>query len=382
MPKPIPKHTLWYALPVLAVVGPFLALGASNYLNQREDLQRQRNLARVRAMPDAAAEAPEYDFGVMDALAEGTHAFVIRNRGGGPLELALGEASDASVRGEVRPAVVPPGQAGEVRVTWTTAASQPAYVAGVLVETNDPSHREIRLTVRGTVRVQIAAEPKQPTIPAIEPGQAASFSTLVYSQSSSLLPLPQATCSIAGAACTLTPAPADRLARVQAESGYLVSVTLPPDMPSGPFQGVLHVAARAMTGGLHEPLPLDIPFSGRVLRRLAVYGAGVEEPGIVDLGMHPSGRGYRHRLLLKVRDEDPRLNLVRAEFKPEFLQASLAPAGTDGKEHLYHLDITIPADAPQCSYRGVSLGNMRLVFAHPRIPELALRLSLAVMPPR
>lgn len=382
MPKPIPKYALWYALPLLAVVGPFLALGASNYLSQREDLQRQRNLERVRAMPDAVAEATEYDFGVMDALAEGTHTFVIRNNGGGPLELTLGESSAATIRGEIESPVVPPGQAAQVRVTWTTEARESTYHGGVLIETNDTSHREIRLTVGGAVRVLIAAEPKQLTIPPVEPGQAAAFSTLVYSQAGGYLTPPLATCSIAGAACTVAPAPLDSLGSVQAKAGYQVSVSLPADLPSGPYTGVVHIEARAAASAIEEPLVLDVPFSGRILRRLAVYGAGVEEPGIVDLGMHPLGRAYQHRLLLKVRDEDPRLNLVRAEVKPEFLQAALVPAGTEGQDHLYYLDITLPADAPPCLHRGASLGDMKLVFDHPRIPELALRLSFAVMPRR
>jgi hypothetical protein len=150
-------------------------------------------------------------------------------------------------------------------------------------------------------------------------------------------------------------------------------------MPSGPFEGVLRIESQAAPSGTLDPLVLGIPFSGRVLRRLAVYGVGVEEPGIVDLGIHPPGKIHHQRLLLKVRDEEPRLNLVRAEFQPEFLRAAIAPAGTEGKDHLYHLEITIPANAPECVFRGVSLGEMKLFFDHPRIPELSLRLSLAVM---
>jgi len=382
MPNPIPRHTLWYALPLLVVAGPFLAWGASNFLIQREDLQRQRNLERVRAMPDAVVEAAEHDFGVMDALAEGTHTFVIRNQGGGPLELTLAEASAATIRGEIDVPRVLPGQAAHLRVTWTTGARESTYRGGVLLETNDTSHREIRLTVHGAVRVLIGAEPQRLAIPPVEPGQAATFSTLVYSQACDHLTPPRATCSIAGAACTVEPVSGGVLSSVQAKSGYQVSVTLPADLPSGPYTGVVRIEPAAMASLAEEPLVVEVPFSGRVLRRLAVYGTGVEEPGIVDLGIHRPGQAYQHRLLLKVRDEDPRLNLVRAEFTPAFLQASLVPAGVEGREHLYHLEITIPADAPQCIYRGVALGEMKLRFDHPRIPELALRLAVAVMPPR
>jgi hypothetical protein len=333
-------------------------------------------------MPEAVAEASEHDFGVMDPLTDGSHRFVIQNKGGGPLELSLDEPSHASIRGQIARPVVPPGQSSEVRVTWTTDASQPEYHAGVLVSTNDSSNYEIRLMIHGTVRVQAAVEPKGLSIPDVEPGQAASASALVYSQVWQDLPAPKATCSIAGATCSVTPAAAERLAGIQAKAGYQVTMTLPADMASGPFQGVVRIETQSAQHGTTDPLVLEVPLSGRVLRRLAVYGVGVEEPGIVDLGIHPPGKVHRHRVLLKVRDAESRLEMVRAEFQPDFLRATLAPAGTEGKEHLYHLDITIPADAPKCIYRGTQLGKLKLTFDHPRIHDLTLRLALAVMPKR
>jgi hypothetical protein len=315
----------------------------------------------------------------MDPRTEGAHSFVIRNQGGGPLELSLGDGLPPGIRGEIFPPVVPPGQAAEVRITWTTDHRRSEYLANVLVATNDRSNEAIWLTVRGRVRVRMKAEPERLSFSRVEPGQAASAATLVYSPSRRKLPVLEAACSVAGATCTVVPATADALASVEAEAGCLVTVTLPEDMPSGAFAGVVRVRPRAAEQVVREPLDLEVPFSGRVLRRLAVYGAGVDENGVVDLGIYPPGALRRHRLALKVRDHDPRLALVSAEFRPDFLRAALQPAGMDGKDHLYHLDITIPADAPECIYRGVSRGEMKLYFAHLRIPELTLSLAFAVM---
>ena len=382
MPRMTLRQVLMYVIPLLAAVGPLLALAASSYLNHREDLQRENRLARALARPEAVVEAAEHDFGVMDPLSESSHVFVIRNRGGGPLELSLGEPSSTSIRGEILTPVVPAGQSGEVRLTWTTGANQREYLQGVFVETNDRRNYQSRLMVGGTVRVQIAVEPQRLSVPDVNPGQTASVSTLLYSQVWQDLPAPRATCSIAGATCRVTAADPESLAAIQAKAGYDITVTLPADMPSGPFQGEVRIETQSATQGTLDPTALILPLSGRVLRRLAVYGAGVEEPGIVDLGIHPPGELRQRRLVLKVRDEEPHLKLVRAEFRPDFLQATLAPAGTDGKDHLYHLDITIPADAPECIYRSVTLGEMKLLFDHPRIPELSLPLTLAVMPRR
>lgn len=377
------KLVALYSLPLLAVVGPFVAYGIGSFTAYREDLGRQARIARVETTPRVVIEQEEHDFGVMDPATEGTHTFLIHNRGGGDLELTMGEPSSPSIRGEISRSIVPPGETGEVRVTWTTGLDQREYLQGVFIDTNSPRRRDYsyRLTVRGAVRVQIGVEPQRFTVPRMEPGQPASASVLVYSQVLPDLPPPQVTCSIAGAAAEVTPADAESLAAVEAKAGYQVTVTLPGDLPSGPLQGEVRIATQPGHDGESESdsVTLVVPISGRMLRRVAVYGVGVHETGVVDLGIHPPGAGHRHRLVLKVRDDDPRLEVVRAEFRPDFLQWSLVPAGTEGQDHLYHLEITIPTDAPKCIHRGVHMGEMKLVFDHPRIPELSLQLALGVI---
>lgn len=373
------RYLLISSWPLLAAVGPLLAWGASHYWMQREDQQRARNLARVEGLPDAVLDARAHDFGVMLPRRKGSHVFVIHNRGGGPLELAWGGGSDADVRGELSRNLVPPGQTAEVRVAWRTGLDQAEYRAEALVTTNDPSHRAIWLAVHGRVQIPLETQPARWSLPRVEPGQAASVSALVYSRVWSELPSLQATCSLEGATCHLAPASADMLTPVQGRAGALLTVTLPAEMPSGPFDSVVRLSAPGTDPVAGESLDLEIPLSGRVLRRLAVYGEGVDSSGVVDLGIHRLGNAYQRRLVLKVRDDDARLSLVRAEFRPDFLQAALRPAGTDGKEHLYQLELTIPADAPECIHRGASPAAMTLYFSHPRITELSLALSFAVL---
>jgi hypothetical protein len=333
-------------------------------------------------MPSAAVPEAEYDFGVMDPLAEGNHIFTIRNQGGGPLTLALGQSSGASIRGQVVPATVAPGQSAEVRVTWTTGVARPDYFGGVLVETNDRSNSGIRLTIRGRVRVQVGADPERLAVAEVPPGEDVKVSAVVYSQVWPDLRLAKTSCSIPGAVCRVEPADSAALSRLQAATGCTVTVMLPRDMPSGPFAGVVRIEAQNAAVGSPPQVMLELPISGRVLRRLAVYGDGVQDDGVVDLGIHPPGKGWRHRLLLKVRDPEADLRLARVQTQPDFVRVSLAPYGTESGTQLYHLDLSVPADAPECVYRGTHLGELKLVFDHPRIKDLTLRLALAVMPRR
>ncbi len=315
-------------------------------------------------------------------LSEGAHAFVIRNTGGGPLELTLGAPSSPGIRGEITQRHVPPGGTSEVRVTWTTGPSQPEYDEGVMVNTNDTSHATIPLTIRGKVRVRLAAEPKWLVIPEVLPGGPTTVSTLVYSQTWEQLSITKVSCSIDQTTCTFGPATSEALESVQAESGYLVTVALPPNLPSGPFKGVVRIESQRSEGASETQTVLELPISGKVLRRLAVYGDGVQENGVVDLGIHPPDRAWQHRLLLKVRDADTELRLTNVQTKPDFFQVTLAPYGTEADARLYHLDISVPAHVPQCIYRGTQLGELKLTFDHPRIQDLSLRLAFAVMPRR
>ena len=209
----------------------------------------------------------------MDPLAQGTHTFLIENRGGGPLTLTLGQPSSASVQGQIAPSTVAPGQSAEVRVTWTTGGARPEYLGGVTVETNDRSKDQIRFTVRGRVRVQIGAAPERLAVADVPPGGTAEVSTVVYSQVWRDLQLAKASCSIPGAVCRVAPAGDDALSRLQAAAGRSLTVTVPGEMPSGPFTGVVRIEAQ------------------NAVRRVPAFGGS----GIADFrpGPAPLGRLWR-----------------------------------------------------------------------------------------
>jgi hypothetical protein len=151
-------------------------------------------------------------------------------------------------------------------------------------------------------------------------------------------------------------------------------------MRSGPFAGLAKIQAKPDGGDSESYELLELPISGRVYRRLAVYGEGIDSNGSLDLGFVQPGEGRQRRLALRVRDRETNLVLKRAEIDPEFIQVSLTPHETSADVKLYHLDITVPRDAPKCVYRGMRPGKMKLFFDHPRIEDLTLDLYLAVMP--
>ena len=68
--------------------------------------------------------------------------------------------------------------------------------------------------------------------------------------------------------------------------------------------------------------------------------------------------------------------------EPSFLKASVEPhreadLATPG---LYDMVVEVPADAPVCQFMGNPQGSVRIVTAHPRVPEIKLNVLLSVTP--
>ena len=86
--------------------------------------------------------------------------------------------------------------------------------------------------------------------------------------------------------------------------------------------------------------------------------------------------------MIKVRDDDPSLPIRSIEAEPSYLKVAVQPhqeadLATPG---LYDLIMEVPADAPVGQYMGNPLGNLRISTGHPRVPEINLRVMLAVVP--
>jgi hypothetical protein len=184
--------------------------------------------------------------------------------------------------------------------------------------------------------------------------------------------------SLEGIQWEVSPAEPAELERLQARAGYRLRVNLPSSLPQGEFNHWIRFRIDPERPG-QIAKHYELPLRGKVLRRLAVYGPDVDHTATVRLGVVSSQSGRRHRLLLKVHDLQRELPLSEVIADPSFLRASLAPMpGELGAKGLYSLDIEIPAHAPPVRRQGPRVGQLRLKFDHPRIPELMLRVDFAV----
>jgi hypothetical protein len=303
--------------------------------------------------------------------------FVVRNEGDAPLKLAIGGLSCNCLVSEIPEKPIRPHAQGKVRVSAKTSQVEGEFTHSATILTNDPACKRLVLTIRGVVRRYLVGEPPAIILPEISIDTPTSAKTMVYSQVWDHWQIERVQPTPPSLQWKIEPASRDALASLQAKRGYRIDVTLPANLPTGPFSGALEVSVRVGEEG--EKKNLRIPVEGQVPKLRTVLGDAVDAFGVIDIGTLRPGEGSRKAVLLKVRGKHRQLKIERVEKEPEFLQVRVTPLSNPG---LYRIEVGVPPDAPPCDYQGKgedSMGWFRILTDHPQMPEIvALKVAFAV----
>lgn len=330
--------------------------------------------------PRAVAEDDQYDFHIMDPGQTAQHTFLIRNDGDSPLTLKIGPTTCKCTVADLPHSVVAPGATGSLGVQWTTLYQPGLYLQSASVMTNDPLNPKIQFSVYGKIRAQVGMAPEALVFPRVSPDRTTVQTALVYSQVWPEFSIRKIDTPIEGLRWETLPAAPESLDPLHARSGFVLRVTLPPGLGAGYFSHWLRLHVDAPSS--HETPPVyQVAIHGKVLRRLCVYGSGIDGTGVVNLGRIQTGKGAHVRLLVKVRDPQRELAVDHMELTPEFLQVRITAHKPEQERSrgLYDLEIAVPRDAPRCVYMGAPAGRIRIVLDHPTIPELDLPVTFAVI---
>lgn len=353
--------------------------------------------------PRAVVEQKVFDFGVMDPMEVGSHLFVVRNEGQAPLILNKGPTTCKCTLSETSREPIPPGGEGIIRLQWNAGSKHRQFLQTADVYTNDPDQKRLRLQVTGLVRMNLGAEPWELVYADVPPNETRSAETVVYSQLYDSLAIVAGESSLPGVSWRAVAADNETLQKLSARSAVKLVVDLPADLPSGHFSETLRLKVQTSGGDsaaaagadrssgefpasiAAEEAPsteqtVELSLAGNVLRRMAIYGEGIDGDGVVDLGIIPQGRSRKLRLLVKIYDDQPLVEFEPAEVTPSFLKVQVSPLhGRGDARGLYQLSIESPADAPPCYYLALKCGSIRLKPNHPRIGETTLQVNLAVL---
>jgi hypothetical protein len=336
-------------------------------------------------LPRAVAPETEHAFGAWDAGQKGSHEFVVRNEGEAPLTLSGDPSSDPDFVCEILRSPVPPGESGSVCLTWQPGREGADFSREVTVHTDDPYRRKLVFTLQGTVRRPLVVEPPVLALGDVHPDRSSVAETLLYSQLWPAFTVAKVDCSLAGATWTVEPAADEMLQACQARSGYRLILTSPSDLPRGPIEGTLtvQVTAQHESGAAAREETLELPIAGRMLRRLALYGDGLDPSGTLELGHLQLGEGTQRRLLMKIRDPEPDVKIIAIRCQPEFLKVNItSKRGEAPAVGLYDFNIEVSPDAPPCEYLGLRHGEVHVQVDHPRAEDLDLKVFFSVRPRR
>ena len=329
----------------------------------------------TEAPPKAMVAELVHDFGVMDPLTKGRHAFVIHNEGSGPLVLRKGPTTCKCTLSNVPRGEIGPGEEGVVVLDWNSGRDL-LYSHEATIYTNDPEADELQFRVTGKVRQRLGAVPPAISFGGIEPDGQGKVDVIIYSQVWDEFEVVGGDCSVEEVTWKVDSVTAADATLEDVLSTRKVTLTTSDAMPQGSFFGQLRLDIQPAAGDRET---LELPLDGQMLRRLAVYGPAITVDGVVDVGQVDQGQSKKTRLVLKIRDPQRELRVTGITTHPDFVKAAVLPSDGKSDTGLMQLEVEIPADAPRCSYLGVPLGDLKIEFDHPRIPSLDLKVKFAVV---
>jgi hypothetical protein len=342
----------------------------------------------MKAVDPASAAAPathprlelpqtEHDFGTMNALSEGKHEFVVRNVGEAPLALKVGSTSCKCTVAGLEREMIAPGEEASVVLRWTTG-TQPLYSHYATIHTSDPARRTVDLVVRGGVLTLLGADVSEIVLPSLVSGEPAQVAVLLYSHVWDKFEVQEFECSLPGLTQTIGPVECAPGELEDAKCVRKLVLKVPGDLPVGDHSATVRLAAIGPEGARQQRL--EIPIHATVQPPISVIGGQVDPHGNIDLGNLRQGRGQRVRLVVKVRDRRVSLAGAQVATFPQFLKARLTPRAEAESRGLYDLEIEVPADAPPGQYRANPRGEVRIETGDPRLGDLKLGVSFAVVP--
>jgi hypothetical protein len=271
---------------------------------------------------------PNFNFGTVTNGVPVTHTFKIRNAGNGNLIIGAVNTSCGCTAAKPTKTTVAPGEESEVKVTFDTRFDKGPATRTITVLNNDPKNPQAELTMKGDVKVQVAASPSEVAFGNIKHGTEPTRQILVTDLIDGK-PLKITKISKSNPDISVTPIP-----RPDGKPGAAINVTLLKAMPAGPFDDTIKLAT--------SRAPLDISVFGTVQGDITV------NPPQVSFGI--VGRHQPAQRVVRLLNEGDRTVIVTGvSSSSRSVSAAVEPV-TPGKE--YKITLQLDPDTPDGAIRG------------------------------
>jgi hypothetical protein len=316
----------------------------------------------------------EFDFGKKELGSKGSHAFVIRNEGEGPLRVKTGKTScsQCTVGRVSREDDIPPGESVEVEIRWEIKNPNPQFRQWAEVFTTDPARKRIELVVQGQVERPFYLVPESVwTVGDLSPDQPTTVKGVLYSPLLDAINFDKAECTNPLVSVEWEPIPPEALEEKRAKVGVSIKVTVAPGSPLGPFREAVKIYTTEKPDA-----PIEFQLTGQRPGSIELKGRGWNpESNTLVLGEFPASQGSKAKLLMYVRDLDDELVLQAIEQKHNSVKFQMPAIGRAiGKSKVYDIEIEVPP-GPPVNHRGPNAEEIRLKLNHPGAAALKLFVS-------
>lgn len=374
---------------ILTIAFTFVALSVTVWLGRYQgviDLPQLSGGPPTEAVPgslEIPANGPfgkavpvemTYDFGVLSIGSKGSHVFVVKNEGQGPLRVKTGKTSciQCTVGGVSREDDILPGESVDVTIKWEIKSPNEKFRQWAEVHTTDPDNKRIELSIEGRVDRPLRLTPEDvwvvgdllPDVPTVVRGT-------LYSLILDEVTIDKFECVNPHVSVTWEPATPETLAELKAKSGVQITVSVAASSPLGPLRESITLVS-PHNGGTSIQLGLTGQRSGPIEFKGPRWNP---ETNFLTLGEFPANKGIKSKLYLYVRDLEGELVVESIEQKYNAVKFTFPPTGkVIGKSKLYEVEVEIPPGS-SAKRRGEDAEQIRLKLNHPNAKEYRFYVS-------
>lgn len=324
----------------------------------------------------AVVAETKHDFGASVLGAKGSHIFVIKNEGEGPLRVKTGKTScsQCTVGRVSREDDIPPGESVEVELKWDIKIPTGTFRQWAEVFTTDPDLKRVELVIEGLVDQPLRLIPEgvwsvgdlSSTEPTVVRG-------LLYSKLIDEIVLDKFECSSPNVAVTWEPVSLDleEIKEKKAKAAMSIVVTVAAGVPIGSFRETVKLTSPYQEGTL-----VEFQLTGQRSGPMEFKGRGWNpENNTVVLGEFPADRGAKVKLNLYVRNLDGELEVQAIEQQHNAVKFQVSKTGRAlGKSKMYEVEIEVPP-GPSVQRRGANAEKIRFKLNHPDATEFVFNVS-------
>ena len=292
--------------------------------------ERAGQVFQVGDEPDIEFDHKGFNMGTVSRNQTVEHHFTFQNVGRKPLKIFKIETTCSCFSGWPTMVEVSPGGSAAIIATFEAfkyEGTRPEKM--LIVSTNDPDEPVVNLNVRASIIDAAILEPLAVILPNVRSGQGASAEVKLVEEGAQALVIENIKTSSPHITVTTSPLEGE-------QKGYLLTVTVDPDMPEGMFDEVVTIVTNYADYSETRSFPgeatdlyrnyarMELPVQGSVTGLISII------PKKLNFGFHAPGSSVHRKLALSALTPDFQIKAV--SVNDQSFHVSYSPIET-GKKH-------------------------------------------------